>query len=255
MSWCLTSASSTGTSHIASGVECQDFSSYSVMKSIQGEAESLLLVVSDGAGSASQSSRGSELVCRSVVECCEYWASKSVATDLSGLLLHSAGHARQVIQKTANAESRSISDFAATCLCLLITDNLIAALQVGDGLIIVENASGSLGPVFWPRRYEYANTTTFLTSENWFKDLQYSQWACLPHSFFLCSDGIQSISAYSSSMSVVPSFIDAFKKVLSGESAGYSVKASRKIMQFLDSDRVNSRTDDDKTVLVGTKYQ
>jgi len=255
MRWCLASASSTGTSHIASGVECQDSSVYSIIGSIHGDAKSLLLVVSDGAGSASQSSRGSRLVCTSIVECVEYWASKSVTPDLSGLLLHSAGHARQVLRKTANAESRSISDFAATCLCLLITEDSLAALQVGDGLIIVENSSGSLGPVFWPRRYEYANSTTFLTSKNWFQDLQYLQWTGHPKSFFLCSDGIQSISAYSQSMSVVPSFIDAFKTVLAGESPGYSDQASQRIMSFLDSDNVNSRTDDDKTIIVGIKRQ
>jgi hypothetical protein len=52
-------------------------------------------------------------------------------------------------------------------------------------------------------------------------------------------------------MSVVPSFIDAFKKVLSEESPGYSGEASRRFLAFLDSEQVCSRTDDDKTVLVG----
>ena len=52
-------------------------------------------------------------------------------------------------------------------------------------------------------------------------------------------------------MTVVPTFIDAFKKVLSEESPGYSSEASRRFLAFLDSEQVCSRTDDDKTVLVG----
>ena len=251
MSWRISSASSTGTSHLSKGVVCQDSSSFSFIKSIHGEEKVLLLVLSDGAGSATQASRGSELVCKSIVDCAQYWLCKSLPSDLSGLLLHSAGHARQVVHRVTNAELSNVSDFSATCLCLLITDDSIAALQVGDGLIVVENASGSIGPVFWPKRYEYANTTSFLTSRNWLQDLQYSQWLGRPRSFFLCSDGIQSICSYTQFMSVVPSFIDAFKKVLSEELPGYSSKASRKFLAFLDSEQVCSRTDDDKTVLVG----
>jgi hypothetical protein len=255
LSWRIASASSTGTGHLSKAVECQDSSCFSFAKSIRGEEKTLLIVVSDGAGSAAYASRGSRLVCNSIVDCAQYWLRKSIPADLSGLLLHSAGHARQALLKAANAEGVSISEFSATCLCLLITENSLAALQVGDGLIVVENGSGSIGPVFWPRKYEYANTTTFLTSRNWFQDLQYSQWIGSPRSFFICSDGIQSICSYSQSMAVVPSFVDAFKKVLSDESPGYSSEASKRILTFLDSEQVCSRTDDDKTVFVGIKYQ
>lgn len=255
LSWRFASASSTGSSHLSRGVECQDSSCFSFVKSIRGEERTLLIVLSDGAGSATYASRGSRLVCNSIVDCAQYWLSKTIPADLSGLLLHSAGYARQTLCKVANAEGASVSEFSATCLCLLITEDSLAALQVGDGLIVVENGSGSIGPVFWPRKYEYANSTTFLTSRNWFQDLQYSQWIGRPHSFFLCSDGIQSICSYSQTMSVVPSFVDAFKKVLADQSPGYSSEASKKILAFLDSEQVCSRTDDDKTVFVGIKSQ
>ena len=251
LSWSISSASSTGTSHLSNGVGCQDSSRFSFIQSIHGEEKALLLVLSDGAGSATQASRGSKLVCNSIVDCAQYWLGKSLPSDLSGLLLYSARHARQVLSNVADAEGTNVSDFSATCLCLLITEDSLAALQVGDGLIVVENASGSIGPVFWPKTYEYANMTTFLTSRNWCQDLQYSQWLGRPHSFFLCSDGVQSICSYTQSMSVVPTFIDAFKKVLSEESPGYSSEASRRFLAFLDSEQVCSRTDDDKTVLVG----
>lgn len=54
-------------------------------------------------------------------------------------------------------------------------------------------------------------------------------------------------------MSMVPSFVDAFKKVLSDQLPGHSSEASKRILAFLDSEQVCSRTDDDKTVCVGIK--
>jgi hypothetical protein len=155
-----------------------------LINTIGGEERALLIVLSDGAGSATHALRGSKLVCSSIVDCAQYWLRNTLPTDLAGLLLHSAGYARQTLCKVANAEGVSVSEFSATCLCLLITEDSLAALQVGDGLIVVENGSGSIGPIFWPRKHEYANSTTFLTSRNWIQDLQYSQWIGQPHSFF-----------------------------------------------------------------------
>ena len=251
MNWCVASASSTGTSHLSKGIECQDASSFAFIESVCKKQKTLLAVLSDGAGNSKQAARASRLVCRYLINCAEHWLKKSHQIDLSGLLLHSAGYARQALVRVASSEGVSISEFSATCLCLLIKEDFFAALQVGDGLIIIENPARSISPLFWPCRYEYANTTTFLTSRNWHQDLQYAQWSAPISFFFLCSDGIQSICSYSQLMTVVPGFTDAFKRVLRGEQQGYSKPASKKILAFLESDQVSSRTDDDKTVLIG----
>ena len=253
LSWRLASASSTGITHASKGEACQDTACYLNFESHYTDKNSLLLVLSDGAGSARHASLGSKLVCNSIVEFAKDYLENSKTFDPSSLLKESVRHARKEIYKIAKADGNLISDYSSTCLCLLITEESFAALQIGDGLIVVENNSGSIGPIFWPRKYEYANMTTFITSENWLKDLQIEQWQGKPQTFFICSDGIQSICSYSRSMTVVPSFIDAFKRVLCHEEIGYSDSASKKILAFLESESVCSRTDDDKTILVGIK--
>src|SRR5687767_6367825 len=65
LQWTWASASSRGVSHLKTGVQCQDAKSCSLLGR---NADVLLTVVSDGAGSAVYGGQGASLVCRLFTE-------------------------------------------------------------------------------------------------------------------------------------------------------------------------------------------
>ena len=66
-------------------------------------------------------------------------------------------------------------------------------VQIGDGAIILGNDT-LYGVVFWPQSGEYANTTNFLTSDEYAKQLEFLATPSKCSKVALMTDGIERLA-------------------------------------------------------------
>jgi hypothetical protein len=130
-----------------------------------------------------------------------------------------------------------------------------AALQVGDGLIVYRvSGSPEWNYAIWPQRGEYANTTYFLTDENYEEQLQV---VSLPKEIVevgLISDGLEPLALnYAGKKVHAPFWEGLFKPVRESSQLAEMSDLLEPLENFLASDRVTSRTDDDLTLILASK--
>ena len=250
MNWRTCGSSCLGATHGACGLPCQDSNKHRSVHTRFGDY--IILVVSDGCGTAKHSDIGSEIITSEVTSCISSCLQRSsVIPNLSDLIVHSLGHANQCLAKAATRLAISVNELAATCICLVVGPDRYAAAQIGDGIIVglSNNVSGCL---FWPSQ-EYANVTHSLTGRDWRSNTQTldSSLTCtIPDSWFLATDGIQAIACdYEKKVPVsgfVSVLLDKFKRLsyLSEQDMQLALDT------FLQSERVNSAVSDDKTVVL-----
>lgn len=177
--WTIAGASVRGRGHEQTGLPCQDSSNVT----LSPNGKWVILVASDGAGTAKRSIVGSRLVCHEfakylliLAEQCENrppdaWVSDSViqaVLDVRNLLREQSG-------------SDDIRDYHCTLLAALIGPVGGISIHLGDGAIF----GGKAGPdtsttidlsrdyfVSGPENGEYANETVFITERDWIKHLR-----------------------------------------------------------------------------------
>jgi Protein phosphatase 2C len=249
--WRYAAAKTTGTSHSRENLPCQDSFRCQVISRLHGSV--LVVVVSDGAGSAVESARGSALICEVL--------SKEVAQSLPDAI-PSPGWLKGCVSRTreslvAEAETLGIPprQLAATLLCAVLTEQWSAFAQVGDGAIVTrELGTDSWAWLFWPQRGEYANTTSFLTDPN---ALDVAQIDTLPHAqdeVALFTDGIQHLVLHYEEQSVhSPFFERMMAPVRKSEANGEDPQLSAELVKYLGSDTVTSRADDDLTLVLACR--
>jgi serine/threonine protein phosphatase PrpC len=111
--WSWIGACSTGSSHIKSGIECQD--SGACIEVPCGESTALIAVVSDGAGSAQYSSIGSRAVVRTMTRQVADFVRSSSASPIftEELAREWLDAARDRISAIASTMDSKPRDFAA----------------------------------------------------------------------------------------------------------------------------------------------
>jgi hypothetical protein len=253
--WRSVNVSVEGTSHRRSGVPCQDASRCCLVEAPDG-LPVLIAVVADGAGSASRAADGAALACETLV---------SVATTLiaSGELDPPTGTSlaepwtsmfRSQVDALADSEGLTRRDFACTLLATVITDRGALFMQVGDGAIVVREASGDdFSWVFWPQSGEYANTTYFATDPALEQHLQIDVTSCSIDDVAMFSDGLQPLVLdYASRSTHAPFFAKMFHALRTVQPFDRDA-IERSLCSYLDSSLVNERTDDDKTLLLASR--
>ena len=75
---------------------------------------------------------------------------------------------------TSQAEERGCTtrEFATTLLTAILSPDLSVFFQIGDGGIILGN-DVLYGVVFWPQEGEYANSTNFLTGDQYHEQIEF----------------------------------------------------------------------------------
>ncbi len=250
--WTVCAASVTGTSHVRSGLPCQDSSSYRVMDGI------LVAAVADGAGSAKMSDVGSALAVETSVKTAEtllqdrhdHSPHSLHETCLKRVVIEAAEAARRELHAEAQRREIEVRQLATTLLLAVHTGGALAAAQIGDGGMVVSDAPGSYSTFITPQRGEYANQTNFLTSPDAMSKLDVRA-ECLSGDaprIAMFTDGIQNLVLRASDDSPHTPFFDpVFAWMRSQPDAG---GASRKLGKFLESPRMTNRADDDLTLLL-----
>ena len=252
--WRTAHASVAGTSHAKTGAPCQDVGGCSVIRAADG-SEVLVAAVSDGAGTALRSQAGAALAVASFLR--DFGAAASAPDGLAAVdrafALAWLADVQKEVGRLAADEGRATRDFACTLLGTVIDATRAIYVQVGDGAIVVStDEPGEYGWVFWPQHGEYANTTHFLTESEAGKMMLFDIGPAM-NEVALFTDGIERLVLNHAARTVhAPAFRPIFTWLAGTEPDGCGVP-SGPLTAFLDSDRVNARTDDDKTLVMATR--
>ena len=167
--WKIASASVVGTSHIRSGLPCQDSTQFRYLPIPDAPPDTLIAAVADGAGSAPYSDQGSRLAAGSSIDSiASSLANRTAGVDvdvdtLLGMLAESIQAAHQAINDLAQANEHRPREYASTLLVAVCANGLLGAAQIGDGAVVAAGDDGEYVLVTSPDRGEYANETSFIT--------------------------------------------------------------------------------------------
>jgi Protein phosphatase 2C len=254
-SWRIAAASAIGTSHVATGLPCQDFAHCSVIDTRGGPT--LVSVVCDGAGSAAHSDIGAWLAASTFAELVELHFEEG-----GGIADLSKDKAREWIRAVGDAlESRakeaghSLRDYACTLLAAIIGSREAAFLQVGDGAIVVSHGEeDGWSYVFWPQHGEYANTTNFVVSANARDVMEFEVAPRRIDELAMFSDGIENLVLHQNSRTVHGRFFDQMMPpVRKAAAPGLDTKLSDGLRSYLSSSTICERTDDDKSLILASR--
>lgn len=252
--WKIAQAAVEGTSHIASGSPCQD-ECFADNVQISGE-DYLIGIIADGAGSALRGGRGASLACEVLLRNIESTLTKKHISriehpDVETFVLQT----RSALNIEAGSQHLSIRDYACTLLCSIVSSERAIFFQVGDGAIIASKEN-IFGVVFHPDNGEYVNMTNFITQEDVLEHLSVEISDCSNFSSIsMFTDGLQGLAINLASMVPHVPFFEPMLKTLKQYSEDNEVDFNAKLMQFLQSENINSRTDDDKTLILAIKTQ
>lgn len=243
--WQVIGASVVGTSHIRSDLPCQDAHGYAL------SADGLLLAaVADGLGTAARADEGARLAVEDVLTHLQAALTVGVPDDEAGwrdLFGEAFGAARAALAAAAQAADLPLRDYATTLLVLVAGDDFAASAHVGDGAIVVADG-GDVRTLSAPEQGEYANQVLPLTAVDALDRLRVAFLPRPVQSAALLSDGLQSLALnLAAGEPFAPFFRPFFKAVGQLPDPGVT---GEQLAAFLASDRVNARTDDDKTLLV-----
>lgn len=248
--WNTAYAAVIGTSHINKGQPCQDSAGCRVLQSTEC-TEFLLMVVADGAGSASRSEFGASLTVERFLShfgalCTHDSAIEKIDREYVINWLESL---KSEIVEQASLESIHPREFSCTINGAIIGPEYGFFLQIGDGAIVVsEEETNEYGYIFWPQHGEFANQTHFLFQENISETLEF---VCIQKKFdrlALFSDGLERLILDFSSRSVHPPSLDSIFKWL--QKCSENEAPSTALATYLNSDFINRRTDDDKSLVM-----
>ncbi len=246
--WRMAGAGVVGASHLRANLPCQDRWDAEILGS-----HTLIVVVADGAGSAARAEQGAAVVVAAIMRHVRE-AIEEGQDDYSAVLRGSAARARRDLVATSERDGLPLGQYAATALAVVLGPTGGAALQVGDGVIIVGEGTDDWSWVFWPHKGEYANTTRFLTDEDALEVLEVEGLTARVHDVLVMSDGLEHLALVYGERAVFNPFVKAIVGPLRGSRAtGHDVGLSEALRRFLVSDRVASRADDDLSLVVATR--
>jgi hypothetical protein len=245
MTWFALGESRTGTSHRARNIQCQDAFRFHTFGSM---GEWLVIVAADGAGSASHSEIGATSACDGFVRGVEVLEPDKLFTrdGMTALFTH--------VRATLLAEAERLNvrprELACTALLAVVGRTSAAFAQLGDGAIVIGQGQHHR-VVFWPEPAEYANATDFLTDDR-FADLIRFETVTDPIvEVAAFTDGLQRLALDFTARAAYPAFFRPLFNEL--RTAADPESLAEPFRQFLDSDRVNERTDDDKTLVLAVR--
>lgn len=248
MSWQAVTKSATGVKNTQIGQPCQEFGDFETIH----EGEIIIAAISDGMGSCKHSEIGSKLAVKETISELKKATWKSHLKDekyIRNLFMNILEKVRFRLKKEAENNGYSFQDLACTLIAFIATPQQLAAMQIGDGFIVIRSESNDYQLLFKPDKGEFANQTTSITSSEALREMQ----VCLksiPYKFICAAtDGIENISLIKAQK--WKPFINFFTSLEKHMLSSYTLEQKqKKLDDFLNSERINQNTDDDKTLLL-----
>ncbi len=256
MSWRAKAGSSEGVNHRKHGIPCQDYVCYDFIREI------VIGAVADGAGSASRAEKGSQITVEVATKYLKDWVQsqdKRLATigvwareDVEQVFSRVFSVVLEKVVAALQAEVAQsgyrLKDYACTLLLFIAAPNWIATMQLGDGFIVVKLRHDDYRLLFQPDKGEFANETTFVTSSNARCEMKIRFDDGVQEFICASTDGLERVALNLSNWQPSPKFFDPLRQYI-GEQKHVD-KEPDYLKKFLDSARLNERTDDDKALLL-----
>ncbi len=256
MGWKAIARYATGTSHKEQKIPCQDCGLYRIFNDV------IVGAVADGAGSAKYSEIGSKLAVETALKylskISEYLQKRKgfwqrVSQPLSEIKAKKlfAKTVKQVIAELKNQAANndySVHDLACTLLVFVATSEWVIAMQIGDGFMVVRSQEPEYKLLFEPDKGEFFNETTFVTSANALEEMQVKVISGKQEFICASTDGLEKVAIRLSDWKPHPPFFKPLEEYL--QETDKPEDDEKYVIDFLNSERLNSRTDDDKTLLL-----
>ncbi len=241
--WSVLGESVAGTGHRANAIPCQDAFRF---RPFGPDSQWLAVAVADGAGSATHAEIGATLTCDELVRRIDLGTPETLLTP-DGVTELFRGVRDAVLAEAARLGVPG-RELACTALLAVVGPDSAAFAQVGDGAIVAGDRV-----VFWPEPAEYANATDFLADDDWVARLRFATSDGPADELAVTTDGLQRLALdFAAKTPHAAFFRPLFDALRSAADAASLVKPFR---AFLDSPRVNARTDDDKTLVVAVRLR
>lgn len=246
--WRVVAASVQGTSHVRAGLPCQD-----AWASLDLADGGIVLAVADGAGSAAQAEVASALAVEAAVLSVQQQMAATVPHSEDGwcwLLANAFAEARAALFLEAASHHSAPRDWATTLVLAVVSKQWTVGGLVGDCAVVVRREDGTFISLCPPQKGEYANMTNFLTQNDALDQLAVVALPYPVHQIALLSDGLLNLAVnLAHNRPFAPFFEPLFAFT---NAAADDASASAQLADFLATERVNARTDDDKTLILAS---
>lgn len=242
-SWKVAGCSLPGTTHQRRGRSCEDASDWF------RSGELLAIAVADGAGSASQAALGSALAVRTALDTILDLHLK-ICPITAKTATQTLGITCQKTRDTLCAKAIEIgvepSDLASTLILVVANRTFVAAAQIGDGAVVVKDQEENLTALTTPMNGEFANETILMGCGSPV-DVQYKSLAKFRlKSVAVFTDGLQRLALrMPQGIPHEPFFMPLFERLQRLSEP----EMEKMLNEFLNSPRLEARTDDDKTLI------
>jgi serine/threonine protein phosphatase PrpC len=252
--WRWAGACAIGTSHIKSGLTCQDRAACRDIETASGGV--FVAVVSDGAGSAQKAAWGATIACTEFHRrAAAYLRSGGGLSDLdSDFIAEWLDAIRDKIGISAATAALRPRDYAATLVALLANNNQVLIVHIGDGAATVRDRQTQEWSVpSWPFHGEYASTTRFITDDPQ-PQFELVRVNSSIDRFAIFSDGVENLFLDQRQRCAPKAFFDRLlEPVALWQGQGRSRSLSKHLRNYLDGDKVCDATDDDKSLIIGAR--
>ena len=235
-SWRAVAVSEIGAAHVLAGMPCQD-------SSLCFAGDNLLVAcVADGAGSARYSDEAARAAVAEFITVSRYLLARYESMPPVKIVEQAFKSAREVVSEEAESDLR---DYATTLLGLVVRKDSLAAIQVGDGAVIVDGEV-----VTDSHEGEYINETRFIT----YPDVEPSIFSTTGYitRVAIVTDGLENLVLENNGYEKTPhgAFFQSMYEWLQRYE---EPERTAQLSEFLKSERVRSRTPDDVTLFLAMR--
>lgn len=218
----------------------------------------MIAAVADGAGSTTSGQTGAEIACQSFAEQIEAFLQTKNASVNS--LNEDFGRRwieffQQRIGEVARKEKKEMREYASTFIGAVVGKSSAAFYQTGDGAAVfsADGKPASYQFAVEPLDSEYVNQTEFLTDDQAATSLRFRFIEQRIEDVILFSDGIFAVAVDFQTNQPHEPFLRPMIAPLRNGNASDGL--NEKLEKFLRSEKLNEKTDDDKTIILASRRE
>jgi Protein phosphatase 2C len=255
--WQAVGHSVKGIAHEASGTPCQDYVDY--FHARLGVEQALLVGIADGAGSAAAAKLGAEASVQHLLRSVAALGKRVIdlTEDDVRMCFRSA---RDHLEELAERDGIPLRELSCTALLGVLGETGCVFAQIGDGAWVAEYR-GACEAITWPAHGEHANETIFLTHpslmspDGWERHFQFKRWEKPVMNIAGFTDGLEGLALHLTTRTAHGPFFSQMFTGLSNALAQHNdlQDFAAPLIAFLQSDEINQRTEDDKTLVVACR--
>lgn len=242
--WRSIGARAIGSAHLLTGINCQDSFAHTRLT-----ADVLGIAVADGAGSAASSLLGADAAVENALTELRRFPDLASGDEPAWTEAMNAAFraAREAVFTLAVQNNAVPREFATTLQVLLVRPSAYCYGRVGDGGSVgfVDGELVALGP---PPQNTYVNETTFLTCEQAVPEVQFREGHVEACAVF--TDGLQHLAMRLVEWIPHRPFFDPLFQ-FARTNTNEPLAAKDQLEAYLRSERMDQRTDDDRTLVIG----